>query len=74
MIAYNIDYSELDAKQIMNLYNVSEMVAEYLEMIHPDKSKDWQEYEEIKDFLYEVCSSAEEYEGANKCLIDRMKI
>lgn len=41
MIAYNINYGELNAKQIMNLYNVSEEVAGYLEMVSPAENIDW---------------------------------
>ena len=72
MITYNI--CEFGIDDIMSLYQVSEKVAIYLDMIYPDESTNWEEYEEIKDFLSEVCESSEEVEGANKCLIDRLGI
>ncbi len=72
MIAYNP--CGFDIPKIMSFYYVSEEVAFYLDMIYPEENVDWEEYEEIKDFLSEVCESSKEFEGANKCLIDRLSI
>lgn len=65
--------SVMNTEQIMGFYGVNFEIANYLEMISP-LGVNWEEYEEIKDFLFGECLSPVEFEKAHKCLVDRMNI
>jgi len=72
IVLYDPFISEAD--KIVRDYNVKKIVAEYLSLIYPAEFQDWSGYEEAKGFLGEICDSTEEYEKANRCLVDILNL
>ena len=56
----------------MGNYGLPQPIVRYLSNV--TQSGDYREYENHKKNLFKLCSSSEEYERANKCLVEMMTI